>query len=75
MWDLVYQRPVHSDLANHFQEFVEIHGFDDVTVDAEFIALDDIAFFLGGHQHHDRYRGRLLIRLEFPQNFDAIYFG
>jgi len=34
-----------TQLAGRFTELLEVQRFDDVTVDAQLAALDDVAFF------------------------------
>lgn len=42
---LINQVPVLAELADHICKLIELHRFDDVTVDAEIIALHNVPFF------------------------------
>src|SRR5208337_1311374 len=41
---LVEEEPVVAELLHYLAELVEVHGLDDVTVDAQLVSLGDIPF-------------------------------
>ena len=51
---LVEEEPVVAELLRHLDELVEVHGLDDVTVDAQLVALGDIPFLPGRGQDDHR---------------------
>jgi hypothetical protein len=58
-----------------FGKQTEINGFDDVAVDAESVALDDIGLFAGGGQHDHGDGGGTGIILDLAQNLEAVDLG
>src|SRR3954463_5393142 len=61
--DTVDQHPVEAQFRDRVVERLELHRLHDVAVDAETVALDDVALLIGGGHHHDRDRARRRIGL------------
>ncbi len=57
----VEHEPVQADLANRFDELIEIDGFAHVTIDAQPIAFDQILFLFARGKDHRRQESRRLI--------------
>src|SRR5687768_4603765 len=70
--ETVEQQPVEAELADGFDELLELDGLDDVAVHAEAVALDQIALFLGGGQDDDRGALGSLVALDLAQHFQAV---
>src|SRR5205823_1811227 len=51
--DAVQHIPVDPQFADGVNKVAEIHRLHEVTVDAKFVALGDVAFFLRRREHHD----------------------
>ena len=71
----VQSHPVESEVLHGFGKQTEINGFDDVAVDAESVALDDIGLFAGGGQHDHGDGGGAGIILDLAQNLEAVDLG
>src|SRR5215475_6771580 len=55
-------------------KIAEVHGFHNVAVYTELIAIEDVPLFLRGREHDDGDVLRSRIRLNSPQYFNAIDF-
>src|SRR5439155_15989933 len=72
---LIEQEPVETELGHRAHELFEVHRLDDVAVDPEFVALDDVALLArrGHHHHRDAFRAR--IGLDPPQDLEPVHLG
>ena len=70
---LVDHGPEQSQCLDGFDELLEIDGFNDVGIDTEIVAFDDITFFPRRCEHDDGEGAELLARAEFSQHLDAIH--
>src|SRR5437660_900033 len=69
---LVQQQPIHSQLLHGGNEPLKVHRFDNVTVDSQPVAFDDILLFSRRGQHD--YRNGFSARIAFnaTQHFDPV---
>ena len=58
---LIEDAPEGAQIADGVDEIAEIHRLDHVGVDAQLIALEEVAVFAGGSEHHYRDRSQMFI--------------
>ena len=56
-------------------ELLEIDGFNDVGVDAKFVAFDEVLLFAGGSKHDDGDGLEAVIGLDLAQHLHAVHLG
>lgn len=44
---LIENQPVAAEIFYRFKEFIKLHRFNNIAIDAETVTLDKIAFFAG----------------------------
>jgi hypothetical protein len=62
-------------LPGGFGEVIEIYRLADVAVDAELVAADDVAFFIGGGENDDWQHARGLTFADAPEDLQALDLG
>src|SRR5207244_10345281 len=72
---LVQKQPVHAEGTGRLLELIEVDRFDDVAVDAQPVALDQVALFARRGQHDDRDGAGSLVRLDPLENLQAVDIG
>ena len=71
----VEHQPVQAQDARGFDKLIEIDRFDDVTIDAQIITLDDVALLLRRGQDDDRDFSSPRIGFDLAQHFQAVDLG
>jgi hypothetical protein len=74
-WWFVDDGPEAADLADGIEELSEIDRFDDVSVDAELVAADEVLFFAGAGEDDDRDMFESGVGFHVAEYFEAVHFG
>src|SRR6266700_8172269 len=69
---LVQEQPVHAEGPGRLLELIEVDRLDDVAVDAQPVALDQVTLLARRGQHHDRDGAGPLVLLDPLQNLEAV---
>src|SRR5713226_4967321 len=68
----IEEQPVHAQNSGRLRELLEVNGLDNVAVDAEAVALNQIALLPRRGQHYHRHRLRAGIAFDSLQHLEAV---
>jgi hypothetical protein len=66
--------PKYGKIFDGLGKFFEADGFDDVSVSAEFVAFNEILFFAGRSDHHDRDHAQVGVRFDAAKHLQPVDF-
>src|ERR1700730_15058046 len=72
---LVHESPKEPRVSHDLDELREVHGFDQIAVDAQAVALHDVTLFRRRGEHHHRDHPGTFVGFEAFQDVDAVHPG
>src|SRR5215204_5909357 len=74
-WGLIQDHPVHPQFSYRYTELVHVHGFADVAVGPQPVALYEVLLLLRRGEYYRRQQPRPLVASDAPQNLQPINLG
>src|SRR5207253_9852612 len=73
-WRFVNRQPVMADGTDDFFELRGVGGLDDVAIDTQFVAFDDLNCHFGGSERDNRYALGVFVRFQLAKDVEAAHF-